>query len=50
MAVTLASKGYYEGDPEKVLNGRADLVLAAMQYEVFRVEIEAEAAAAFTEK
>lgn len=40
MALRLASAGYGGGDPEKVLAMRADLVLAALQYEMFKQDYE----------
>ena len=40
VALRLASAGYCGGDPERVLGMRADLVLAALQYEVFKGEYE----------
>lgn len=36
VALRLASAGYGGGDPESVLRMRADLVIAAMEYEVFK--------------
>ena len=42
VAIKLASCGYCGGDPEKVLEMRADLALAALQYEVFKTEYEQE--------
>lgn len=35
VALRLAKAGYAGGDPERVLKMRADLVLAALQYESF---------------
>jgi hypothetical protein len=35
IALRLAKEGYWGGDPERVLNGRVDLVLEAAEYEVF---------------
>jgi len=40
VALRLASAGYCGGDPEKVLDMRADLVTAALQYEVFKADYE----------
>lgn len=40
MALRLAAAGYYGGDVERVLAARGDLVLAALQYEVFKGEYE----------
>lgn len=37
----LASAGYCAGDPERVLQTRADLVLAMLDQERFRVDFEA---------
>jgi hypothetical protein len=42
MALKLAGCGYCGGDPEKVLEMRADLALAAFQYEAFKQEYERE--------
>lgn len=36
----IAREGYYDGDPEKVLSARADLVCAVLGYEKFRNEYE----------
>jgi hypothetical protein len=40
VALRLAREGYCGGDPEKVLQMRADLVMAAVQYENYRAEYE----------
>lgn len=40
VALRLAHEGYGGGDPEKVLRMRADIVLAAIQYEKFRSDYE----------
>jgi hypothetical protein len=40
VALRLAREGYGGGDPEKVLQMRADIVLAAVQYESFRGDYE----------
>ena len=40
VALRLAKAGYAGGDPERVLKMRADVVLAAMQYEAFLNEYE----------
>ena len=40
VALRLASRGYCGGDPEKVLEMRADLIIAALQYESFKGEYE----------
>ena len=42
IALKLASLGYAGGDPEKVLNMRVDFVLAAIQYEKFKVDYDRE--------
>lgn len=36
----LASAGWWGGDPEKVLQAPADLVMGAMHYEAFRADYE----------
>ena len=36
----IARKGYYSGDPEKVLKARVDHVLALGEYETFMYEYE----------
>lgn len=36
MALRLAGAGYCGGDPERVLAMRVDLVMAALQYELFK--------------
>jgi hypothetical protein len=41
VALRLARAGYGGGDPEKVLQMRADTVVMAIQYETFRAEYEA---------
>lgn len=40
VALTLASAGWWDGDPEKVLQAPADLVMGAMQYVAFRADYE----------
>lgn len=40
MALRLASSGWWDGDPERVLLAPADLVMGAVQYEAFRAEYE----------
>lgn len=40
LALRLAKVGYFGGDPERVLNGRVDLVLEALEYERFQGEYE----------
>jgi len=35
VALRLAKAGYAGGDPERVLSMRADIVIAALQYEAF---------------
>ena len=35
VALRLAKAGYCGGDPERILGMRADLVMAALQYESF---------------
>lgn len=35
VALRLAKAGWFGGDPGKVLSGRVDLVVAALQYEGF---------------
>lgn len=40
VALRLAREGYAGGDPEKVLQMRADFVMAALQYEKFRSDYE----------
>lgn len=40
VALRLAAEGYYGGDPERVMRARADLVLKAVQYVVFRGDYE----------
>jgi len=40
IALRLAKAGYAGGDPERVLKMRADVVIAAMQYEVFLGDYE----------
>jgi hypothetical protein len=41
VALRLAKAGYGGGDPARILEMRADLVLAAVQYENFSREYEA---------
>jgi len=41
VALRLAKAGYCGGDPSKVLEMRADLALAAIQYETFTRDYEA---------
>jgi hypothetical protein len=36
----VAKAGYYGGDPEKVLRGRIDHVLAIVEYEQFHIDYE----------
>lgn len=36
----LASDGWWDGNPEKVLQAPADLVMAAAQYGTFKTEYE----------
>lgn len=40
VALRLAREGYGGGDPEKVLQMRADVVMAAVAYEVFRSDFQ----------
>ncbi len=40
VAFRLASAGWWDGDPGKVLQAPADLVMGAMQYEAFRADYE----------
>lgn len=40
IALTLAKAGYYQGDPEKILNARIDLVLQTYNYEMFTRDLE----------
>lgn len=40
MALRLASAGFGGGDPERIMRMRADWVLKAIQYEVFKGEYE----------
>jgi hypothetical protein len=40
IALRLAKAGYAGGDPERVLKMRADIVLAAIQYEKFVSDYE----------
>jgi hypothetical protein len=40
VALRLASAGWWEGNPEKVMQAPADLVMGAMQYEAFRADYE----------
>lgn len=41
MAIRLAKAGYGGGDPQKVLEFPADIVLAILQYEQFQMDFEA---------
>jgi hypothetical protein len=36
----LASAGWWGGDPEKILQAPADVVMAALQYEQFKIDYE----------
>lgn len=40
VALRLAREGWCGGDPEKVLATRVDLVVAMMQYEIYKTEYE----------
>lgn len=40
VAIRLAREGYGGGDPENILNMRADLVLSIIHYEKFRTDYE----------
>lgn len=40
VALRLAKAGYGGGDPERILKMRADLVVAAIQYEAFLIDYE----------
>jgi hypothetical protein len=40
IALRLAKAGYWGGDPEKVLSAPADMVISAMQYEMYQQEYE----------
>lgn len=40
VALRLAKSGWCGGNPEEVLKLRADLVMAAVQYESFRIDYE----------
>lgn len=42
VALRLAKSGYFSGDPEKVFLGRVDLVLQALDYEIFNSDFENE--------
>lgn len=42
VALRVAKAGYYGGDPERVLAARVDLVIAALEYEVFTSDYERE--------
>lgn len=42
VAIRLARRGYYGGDPEAVLNAPVDVVQNLIGYENFEVEYEAE--------
>lgn len=41
IALRLAKAGYAGGDPERILKMRADIVIAALQYEGFIGDYEA---------
>ena len=45
IALKLAGCGYCGGDPERVLEMRADLCIAAIQYEAFKQDYERESIA-----
>lgn len=36
----MAKSGYFGGDPEKVFSARVDIVMQAIDYEVFLIEYE----------
>lgn len=40
IALRLAKAGYYGGDPEKVLQGRVDHILDAIEFERFTADFE----------
>jgi hypothetical protein len=40
IAISLAGEGYCGGDPEKVLAMRADIVVHAMNFEVFKKQFQ----------
>lgn len=40
IALRLAKAGYYGGHPEAVLEGRADMVIAALEYEGFLTDYD----------
>lgn len=40
MALKLSKEGYYDGNPESVLQARVDHVLAALEYEKFQIDYE----------
>lgn len=40
VALRIAKAGFYQGDPEKVLNGRVDYVLATLEYNKFLSDYE----------
>lgn len=40
VALRLARQGYGGGDPERVLQMRADMVIAANQYEGFLIDLD----------
>ena len=42
VALRVAKAGYFGGDPERVLNARVDLVMAALEYEAFTADYERE--------
>lgn len=40
IALRVAKAGFYQGDPENVLKGRVDYVLAALEYNNFLFDYE----------
>jgi predicted nucleic acid-binding Zn-ribbon protein len=40
VALRVSKTGFYEGNPEKVLKGRVDYVLAALEYNKFLIDYE----------
>lgn len=42
VAVRLAKQGYYDGDPQKVLNAPVDVVEAIISYENFEIDYKEE--------
>lgn len=40
IAIKLAKLGYYQGDPEQVLNAKVDTIISIMEYEKFVYDYE----------